>query len=604
MSEVVGTALDVIAAGSRACDVESATLDFKGDGRSADDTVANLAAALACFANAQGGTVVVGVADAVAGPAAFVGTRLDPDTTKHQVFERTDPHLVVAVEVVEVLGVRLLLASTPASSTVHSVSGRHTERLGPSCHPMSAERITQVMLDRRSQDWSALDSGIGTAQADAVALAHARSYLADHPSPRSAALARLADTDLLRALGVSTSSGTLTNAGALLFTTSTAPMTSVEQIAYVYRRSVSGSLVANEQLPAPLMTALHRTLELIDARLDRTSVNLAGGRQIQVGDVPEAVIREAVVNAVMHRDYRSPDRIVIDHSPGRLTVTSPGGFVSGVSTDTVLTTSSRVRNAQLAGAIRSLGLAETAGTGVDRMFAEMARTGYQPPAYAAGPSHVTLTLVGGTPNGALLRFVTTLAVETRDNPDAMLTLRALLDAGKVTAATMANAVQRSVDETEQVLARLAAAPDGFAEPTRESQRWVHPEYRLRQTAIAALGSAVTSRRRSAEESEHRILDLLRESQEITPGMVRVMLGVQPATVSRLLAAMVDRGLLARTSQATRGSGVTYGPGPNLPRREGRVRETTRHDAVPSRDITNEEQPEHTPFDDAFDGDHE
>ncbi|MGI8876948.1 MAG: ATP-binding protein [Egibacteraceae bacterium] len=55
-------------------------------------------------------------------------------------------------------------------------------------------------------------------------------------------------------------------------------------------------------------------------------------------------------------------------------MTSPGPFVSGVTVNNVLTTSSRSRNATPARAVRTLGLAETAGTGVDRMYVEMARS--------------------------------------------------------------------------------------------------------------------------------------------------------------------------------------------------------------------------------------
>jgi len=564
----VQEAFDAITAGSRARDLESATLDFKRDAPSANDTVSTVAGAIACFANAQGGIVVVGVADAVPGTAAYLGTRLDPDQTKRQVFDRTDPHLVVAAEVVEVAGARLLVVSTPASSTVHSAGGRYTERLGASCQPMSSERIAQVLTDRRGEDWSAVDSGVPTSAADAVALAHARANLAVQPSPRPRGYASLQDADLLRALGVVTATGTLTNAGALLFTATIQTV----HLAYSHRRSQTGALTANEQLRPPVMTALQRVLDLIDARLDRTSVNLTGGQQVQVADIPEATAREAVVNAVMHRDYRRPDRIVVDHSPGGLSVTSPGGFVSGVTADNVLTTSSRMRNPQLAGAIRTLGLAETAGTGVDRMYAEMTRTGHQPPAYTGDLAEVTITLLGGRPNVPLVRFASGLPVDLRDDADAMVVLRTLLDAGKVTARTFAPLIQRPEEEAERSLERLAVDPLGFLEPTRESVRWTHPEYRLRAEAISALGSAVAARRRPAEESEARVLDLVAEAGEITPGMVRAMLGVQPATVSRLLAGMIKRGLVSKTSRSARGRGVTYGPGPEMPTRKGRSRQ--------------------------------
>lgn len=557
--------LDAIWAGARAGDLESSTVDFKRDGRSADDTVSTLAATLACLANAAGGSVVVGVADGTSGPDAFVGTRLDADLTKRQVFERTDPHLVVSAQQVTYGGVHLLVLSTPPSAAVHAVGGRYTERIGTSCHPMSADRIAQVLTDRRGEDWTARDSGVPITAVDAMAMDRARSILSEHPDPRSAARARRPDADLLRSLGVVTPAGTLTTAGALLVGPAHGDEGGMPQISYIYRSTPSGPLVVNEQLTRPLLATLSRVLELIDTRTDRTPVNLAGGVQVQLADLPETVVREAVVNAVMHRDYRTPDRIVVEHSPARLVVTSPGGLMAGVTADRVLTAPSRLRNVHLAGVVRSLGLAETAGTGVDRMFAVMARTGLATPIYDVSPAQVSVTLLGGPPSGPLVRYVATLPPRMRDDVDAMLTLRALLSATKLTAADIAPTLQRVEDDAEQVLAGLAHDPDGFLEPTRESLRWSHPQYRLRPTAVTALGPALPSRRKSVEDSEQRVLALVREAGQLTPGMVRVLLGVQPATVSRLLRDMIERQLLVRTSRSARGPGVTYGPGPKMPK---------------------------------------
>jgi len=73
----------------------------------------------------------------------------------------------------------------------------------------------------------------------------------------------------------------------------------------------------------------------------------------------------ALVNAVAHRDYRHPEPVVVEHSPSRLVVTSPGDLVFGVTEDNLLTHVSKPRNRCLIEALRVLRLAERAGTGVD-----------------------------------------------------------------------------------------------------------------------------------------------------------------------------------------------------------------------------------------------
>lgn len=89
-------ALDVSAAGAVAATVASQMLDFKASaGRSVNDTVRNVAEAIASLANADGGSVVVGVSDTMPGMDAFSDSCLDPDATKLRIYELTDPHLVV-----------------------------------------------------------------------------------------------------------------------------------------------------------------------------------------------------------------------------------------------------------------------------------------------------------------------------------------------------------------------------------------------------------------------------------------------------------------------------------------------------------------------------
>lgn len=197
---------------ARAVSLESSTLDFKTVGRSRNDALEDLAEAMACFANTAGGTVVVGVADSGSGPDALVGCDLEPERTKHRIFELTNPGLVVSAAVMVVEGVSFLVLVTPSSPTVHAVRGRSHERLGTSCVTMSPARIAAVVAERRGDDWSAEDSGTPFDQVDPVAIAQCRAFLAAHPDRASRGYAEEPDRDVLRLLGVVTNHQTLTNA--------------------------------------------------------------------------------------------------------------------------------------------------------------------------------------------------------------------------------------------------------------------------------------------------------------------------------------------------------------------------------------------------------
>lgn len=550
-----------IEAGERARDLEDDTLEFKTQGRSIPDTLRDLAEAVACFANGRGGSIVVGVADDVPGAAAFVGTELDPELTRRRVYELTDPRLTVMVDAVDWAGHELLMVGVPQSPDVHAVAGRSAERIGTGCEPMSNSRIATLVAERRGDDWSAHDSELSLDSVDPVALRQARSMLERSDDPQRRTHARASDPDLLRALGLVSPGQTLLEAGALLFGTQPRPD---GWIAFAHRRTPAGQLLANERLDAPLLLAIQRTFDLIEARVDRTSVNLPGGQQLQLADLPEAAVREAVVNAVMHRDYRRRGAVQVEHAPTRLAVTSPGPFVSGITVHNVLTTSPRSRNPLLSGAVRMLGLAETAGTGVDRMYAAMARLGHQPPVFAADNDEVMVTLLGGAPNTFLARFSATLPPEESEDADTMLVLLTLLGRQTVTAATMAPLLQKPEPEALAVLDRLASEPVRLLERTRYSMKRLQPVYRLREHVVTALGPALTYRRRTIDQADRKVIGLVRETGQVNARMVRILLDLDTLRASRLLSDMVERGILVKTSQSQRGPGVTYGPGPAFP----------------------------------------
>jgi ATP-dependent DNA helicase RecG len=568
MHEALDAVLAQISSGQIDADgAESQVLEFKSDGRSLPDDLANLADAAACLANSGGGILVVGVADNARGAAAFVGTRLEPERTRHRIYELTQPPLLVDAETREVDGTdgRVLVLTVAQSTQVHSANGKiPTERVDKHCLPMTTDRISAVTAQKMGLDWSAASSGVLATEADPLAMEVARRLLERSTDVGRRRLAESEDIDLLRALGVVLEDQSLTNGGALLLS---AKYEKTVLISYVHRRTPTGQLTANEQLAGPLIIALQKVFDLIEARLETTPVSIGKGQQLHIADLPEGAVREAVVNGLMHREYFSQERTAVEHTVTQLRVTSPGGFVPGVSVDNVLTTSSRTRNTNLAGAMRMLGLAETAGSGVDRMYAEMARIGHEPPRYLADPTKVEVALLGGAPNTALARYVASLPADEAADADTMLILLRLLTHKTVSADELVPILQKArSEEAQSVLARLSGEQVKLLEPTRETVRRAQPKYRLREEAIAALGAAVTYRRRTMDQLDRKVIELVNETGTINGRMVRILLDLDTIGASRLLADLVEREILVKTSEATRGPGVTYGRGPKFPAR--------------------------------------
>jgi ATP-dependent DNA helicase RecG len=133
-----------------------------------------------------------------------------------------------------------------------------------------------------------------------------------------------------------------------------------------------------------------------------------------VGDIPafnEAVVREAVLNALAHRDYRLPGSIFVRQFPRRLEIVSPGGFPPGITAANLLWRQSP-RNRRIADACAKCGLVERSGQGANRMFEESIKEGKPRPDFTGTDDYqVELTLRGEIRNPAFLGFLQKVGAE-------------------------------------------------------------------------------------------------------------------------------------------------------------------------------------------------
>ncbi len=120
----------------------------------------------------------------------------------------------------------------------------------------------------------------------------------------------------------------------------------------------------------------------------------------------EDVIREAVNNAIAHRDYRLNSETVIKQYPTKMEIISSGGFPHGVTLDNLLTVSSTPRNRLLADVLAKTGIVERSGQGIDKIFLNTLSEGKLPPDYSSSDSfYVFLTLSAQVEDFAFAQFV-------------------------------------------------------------------------------------------------------------------------------------------------------------------------------------------------------
>src|SRR5262245_29329626 len=409
-------AIERIRRGERPDTLESDTLDFKEEtgtvGRDGARTpippehepaARALAAEAACFANAEGGVLVVGVDDKRSGPAAFVGAYLDAIWLRERIHALTLPHLSVdRIEELVVEGKRLYLVNVADALEEIRCDGKLRARVGRGCEELTGDQARQLLERRRRYDWSAEPSGLRLSRAEPAALAVAhRLYRQEHgrTPPDDAALASQ--------LGLTIDDGDdarLNNAGAALLCA-----LEPDRVQINLRATRSPGAVAYERLAsrAPLLTALDEAFAALD-RLFVPRHTVVGLLRRERRAIPRRAYREALVNAVMHRDHRQINSqvevTVVGDPAATLSVRSPGTFPPGVSASHLLSVPSRPRNPALAHALHTLGLAEREGVGVDTMYVEMLRDGHAEPEIVETGGDVLCNLFGGTPNEDVRSF--------------------------------------------------------------------------------------------------------------------------------------------------------------------------------------------------------
>jgi ATP-dependent DNA helicase RecG len=105
----------------------------------------------------------------------------------------------------------------------------------------------------------------------------------------------------------------------------------------------------------------------------------------QIIDIPsfnEETIREAVLNACIHRSLQMNSDIFIKQYPDRIEITNPGGFPYGVNRSNILSVNSSPRSRLMAEVIEKAGLIERSGQGVDIMYANCIKEGRSLPDYS------------------------------------------------------------------------------------------------------------------------------------------------------------------------------------------------------------------------------
>ena len=517
-----------------------------------------LAEEMACMANTPGGgALIVGVAD----DGARIGTRLDAGWLRHRIWELTSQKLTVAVRAEHLDGCRILVLTCIEALEPISYHGKLKWRVGANCVEVDPVVWRSRMLERIGFDWSDQPSGRTLDDVSPTACEVAREYLYEAGDDESGAdLANATDADLLRRLNLVKDQIRLTNAGSLLFVETLWP-----GVDYIRRDMPGGDSTLRIEGTGPLLAQVRKVEQACEVanRVTHTAKGFAHGR---IRAIPSRTLREAIVNGVVHRDWLSPRPTTIEHVGDTLTVTSPGGFLGGVTPDNIITHPAVPRYRSLAESMARLGLAEREGIGVDRMVRDMLAIGRPAPAISEldGP-YVRVTLLGGPPDAAVVALVAELTPAWASNVDSLLLIEHLTRHGWVDAESATRVLQRSSpEEAREAIHRLAEAhldtdhPSPVITPVRGVPVHHTAGFRLSDTARRRLAHRFAPLR-TREGREALILQWSRARGRVSSTEAADLTGLSKVSAGRLLATLADAYQIEGSRPERIGRGYFYIP---------------------------------------------
>jgi len=149
----------------------------------------------------------------------------------------------------------------------------------------------------------------------------------------------------------------------------------------------------NREFRGPIPAMIEAARAAVFQHVGRRAVVL-GFRRQEVPDYPEIAVREAIINAVAHRDYtRVGSFIQIRLFDDRLEVQSPGGLAGGLTVND-LVHEQYTRNPRIMRLLEDLGYVERRGVGIDEMIAATQKVGLPRPAFEDRGTSFWVTLYG------------------------------------------------------------------------------------------------------------------------------------------------------------------------------------------------------------------
>lgn len=443
---------------------ETLNVEFKSDLKRLPDD--ELIEALVCLANTDGGELWLGVEDDGT-PTGLHSAHQNLTGLPGLVAARTSPALAITVDAHAVSGVHVARILVPKSlhSDVSTTRGMYLRRRikqdgTPECVPMLPhERSSRANRIGLSDASAQVVVGATLADFDPLERERLRQAIQTYGGDR--VLLELDDEALDGALGFTARSvsgervPTLT--GLLIIGREIALRELVRTHELAFQVLAREAVTFNEFRRFPLLKALE-WLETNFRPYNPENEVQIGLFRVPVPKVDMGAFREAVANALVHRDYHHLGAVHVRLDDQGMTISNPGGLVEGVTLSNLLTTEPRPRNPALADAMKRIGIVERSGRGVDKIYRGMLRFGRPEPDYGRTDANsVVLQLSTVAADEVFLQLVVEQENKQGGTPlpiDSLIVLATLREQKRLSTDELAQHIQRDSAKAKRTLEHL------------------------------------------------------------------------------------------------------------------------------------------------------
>jgi ATP-dependent DNA helicase RecG len=378
---------------------ESATVELKPE----SEYQTTLAEALAALANSAAGTpatIFVGVQDQPIVIRGISDLKAVTDRLYSAARQVHPPlHDLITVEPIRIEERTVVAAHVPAQVPgVYHVAGRYLARRGTQNLPLTPQELLRLLHERgiyAYEDQAA--PGATLADLDPARLAW---YREQRAAKRLSPLDTPDDEELLEKLGLLAPGGVPTVAAILFF--GREPQRFFPHMVIRAARFLTewtGDFHDQEEIGGTVPEMIDRANAFVQRNTPH-GAQIVGTQRVPTAAYPDVAVREAIANAVAHRDLAITGATIrVFVFSNRIEIDSPGGLLPGLTVENMARLT-RLRNRRLADLLYHTGYIERQGTGIRRMIAALLAAGQPAPVIENFGESLFVTLLAAAPTPA------------------------------------------------------------------------------------------------------------------------------------------------------------------------------------------------------------